>query len=218
MQCPPLETETTGQILRMTQTFVSLSLIMPAASVFEEHLRNEPNTTSRRCVKRLRGIVRPQYPLRVGEVPRFYDVSGSTVEILAIVSKSETDLWLARYASPEFRCVNSRTTSRVSAGGREARDCHHPPRKAGRVLIGFQSEDDWFDYCLEDDPRFLQRTERARRSLQAGRQNRGREGGDIADGVVRHQADRAKSDRLVTFDQDFARRLGPDKVALLGTR
>jgi len=67
---------------------------LPAASVFEEHLRNEPNTTSRRCVKRLRGIVRPQYPLRVGEVPRFYDVSGSTVEILAIVSKSEADLWL----------------------------------------------------------------------------------------------------------------------------
>jgi hypothetical protein len=43
-------------------------------------------------------------------------------------------------------------------------------------------------------------------------------GGDIADGVVRHQADRAKCDCLVTFDRDFARRLGPDKVALLGTR
>ena len=41
--------------------------------------------------------------------------------------------------------------------------------KPAGVLIGFQSEDDWFDYCLEDDPRFLQRTERARRSLQAGR-------------------------------------------------
>ena len=41
--------------------------------------------------------------------------------------------------------------------------------KPAGVLIGFQSEDDWFDYCLEDDPRFLQRTERARRGLQAGR-------------------------------------------------
>jgi hypothetical protein len=37
------------------------------------------------------------------------------------------------------------------------------------VLIGFASEDDWFDYRLEHDPRFLQRIERARQSLRAGR-------------------------------------------------
>jgi hypothetical protein len=37
------------------------------------------------------------------------------------------------------------------------------------VLIGFQSEDDWFDYRLENDPRFLQRIERARKNLQSGR-------------------------------------------------
>ena len=43
-------------------------------------------------------------------------------------------------------------------------------------------------------------------------------GGDFADGVVRHEADRAKCDRLVTFGQGFARHLGPDKVVLLGTR
>lgn len=41
-------------------------------------------------------------------------------------------------------------------------------RPAG-VLIGFESEDDWFDYRLENDPRFLQRIERARESLRAGR-------------------------------------------------
>jgi len=43
-------------------------------------------------------------------------------------------------------------------------------------------------------------------------------GGDFADGVVRYEADRAKSDCIVTFDQSFARLLDPDKVALLGTR
>jgi predicted nucleic-acid-binding protein len=43
-------------------------------------------------------------------------------------------------------------------------------------------------------------------------------GGDFADGVVRHEADRSRCDRIVTFDQGFARLLGPDKVALLGTR
>jgi len=41
--------------------------------------------------------------------------------------------------------------------------------KPAGVLIGFRSEDDWFDYRLEHDPRFLQRIDRARKSLQAGR-------------------------------------------------
>jgi prevent-host-death family protein len=41
-------------------------------------------------------------------------------------------------------------------------------RPAG-VLIGFDSEDDWFDYRLEIDPRFHERVARARASLMAGR-------------------------------------------------
>jgi prevent-host-death family protein len=41
--------------------------------------------------------------------------------------------------------------------------------KPAGVLIGFASEDDWFDYRLENDPRFLARIERARASLRAGR-------------------------------------------------
>lgn len=41
--------------------------------------------------------------------------------------------------------------------------------KPAGVLIGFESEDDWFDYKLESDPRFLQRIEKARASLRAGR-------------------------------------------------
>ncbi|MGA8651774.1 MAG: type II toxin-antitoxin system Phd/YefM family antitoxin [Xanthobacteraceae bacterium] len=41
--------------------------------------------------------------------------------------------------------------------------------KPAGVLIGFKSEDDWFEYRLENDPRFLQRIEKARRSLRAGR-------------------------------------------------
>lgn len=42
-------------------------------------------------------------------------------------------------------------------------------RKPAGVLIGFESEDDWFDYRLENDPRFLQRVEQARQSVRAGR-------------------------------------------------
>ena len=40
--------------------------------------------------------------------------------------------------------------------------------KPAGILIGFRSEEDWFDYRLEHDPRFLQRIATARASLQAG--------------------------------------------------
>ena len=39
--------------------------------------------------------------------------------------------------------------------------------KPAGVLIGFASEDDWFEYRLETDPRFLGRIERARASIRA---------------------------------------------------
>jgi prevent-host-death family protein len=41
--------------------------------------------------------------------------------------------------------------------------------KPAGILIGFESEDDWFDYRLENDSRFLRRVEAARISLRAGR-------------------------------------------------
>jgi len=40
--------------------------------------------------------------------------------------------------------------------------------KPAGVLIGFESEEDWFEYRLERDPRFLRRIEQARNSLRAG--------------------------------------------------
>ena len=44
-------------------------------------------------------------------------------------------------------------------------------RPAG-ILIGFSSEDDWLDYRLEHDPRFLRRIAEARASLRAGQGTR----------------------------------------------
>ncbi len=41
--------------------------------------------------------------------------------------------------------------------------------KPAGILIGFESEDEWFEYRLEHDPAFLQRVERARQSLRVGR-------------------------------------------------
>lgn len=40
----------------------------------EIHLRHEPTRISRSRIKRLRGLARPQFRLRVGEVRVFYDV------------------------------------------------------------------------------------------------------------------------------------------------
>jgi mRNA interferase RelE/StbE len=69
-------------------------------AAMETHLRNEPEKTSRSRVKRLRGLSRPQYRLRVGDVRVFYDVVEGLVEVLAVVPKSETTSWLAQFGKP----------------------------------------------------------------------------------------------------------------------
>jgi mRNA interferase RelE/StbE len=64
----------------------------------ELHLRHEPTKISKSRIKRLRGLSRPQYRLRVGdEIRVFYDVTETRVEVLAIIPKSEMDRWLKRY-------------------------------------------------------------------------------------------------------------------------
>jgi mRNA-degrading endonuclease RelE of RelBE toxin-antitoxin system len=70
-------------------------------TALETHLRHEPEKLSRSRIKRLRGLRQPQYRLRVGEVRIFYDVTGTTVQVLAIVSKQEAGIWLAQFANPE---------------------------------------------------------------------------------------------------------------------
>ncbi len=60
----------------------------------EQHLRYEPTRTSKSRIKRLRGLTRPQYRLRVGDIRVFYDVSESAVEVLTIISKADAKAWL----------------------------------------------------------------------------------------------------------------------------
>lgn len=60
----------------------------------ERHLRHEPTKVSKSRIKRLRGINRPQYRLRVGEIRVYYDITGNHVEVLAIIQKSEAVSWL----------------------------------------------------------------------------------------------------------------------------
>ena len=62
----------------------------------EKHLRYEPERISKSRIKRLRGISRPQYRLRVGEIRVFYDVLEARVEILAIIPKPKAAEWLGK--------------------------------------------------------------------------------------------------------------------------
>jgi len=67
----------------------------------ELHLRHEPTKLSRSRIKRLRGLAKPQFRLRVGEVRVFYDVVGAQVEVLAIVEKSRAVDWLREQGEAE---------------------------------------------------------------------------------------------------------------------
>ena len=62
----------------------------------ETFLRHAPTQVSKSRVTRLRGLARPQFRLRLGEVRVYYDVRESAVEVLAVVPKSKAAEWLKR--------------------------------------------------------------------------------------------------------------------------
>lgn len=62
----------------------------------EIHLRHEPTKISKSRIKRLMGLRRPQYRLRIDEIRVFYDVIENRVEILAVIAKSKASQWLEK--------------------------------------------------------------------------------------------------------------------------
>src|SRR5262249_61244800 len=56
---------------------------------------------------------------RVGEIRVYYDVTGDTVEVLAIVAKSEAESWLAQFGKAEGRRVRSRRARTTFPGTSE---------------------------------------------------------------------------------------------------
>jgi mRNA-degrading endonuclease RelE of RelBE toxin-antitoxin system len=62
----------------------------------EVHLRHEPERASRSRIKRLSGVEKPQYRLRIDDVRVFYDVADGQVKVLAIIPKADAAAWLAR--------------------------------------------------------------------------------------------------------------------------
>lgn len=83
------------------QDLRSLKANLRVRDALEAQLRHEPRKVTKSSIKRLRGLSRPQYRLRAGEVRVFYDVTEDTVEVLAIVAKSEADAWLAQFGNLE---------------------------------------------------------------------------------------------------------------------
>jgi mRNA-degrading endonuclease RelE of RelBE toxin-antitoxin system len=69
-------------------------------ALIETHLRHEPMKISRGRIKRLRGLAKPQFRLRIDEMRVFYDVREQTVEVLAIVEKEQAQRWLAEQGTP----------------------------------------------------------------------------------------------------------------------
>ena len=68
----------------------------------ERHLRFEPKKLSKSRIKRLRGLDRPQYRLRVADTRVFYDVTETRVEVLAIVPKVQAEAWLEAQGTPSL--------------------------------------------------------------------------------------------------------------------
>lgn len=61
------------------------------------HLTHEPTKQSRSRLKRLRDFRHPQFRLMVGAIRVFYDVVGTDIVIMAIMSKEKTIQWLKEH-------------------------------------------------------------------------------------------------------------------------
>jgi mRNA-degrading endonuclease RelE of RelBE toxin-antitoxin system len=73
-----------------------------ARDAIERYLRHQPTAVGGSRIKRLRGLSRPQYRLRVGDDLRvFYDVHEQKVEVLAIVLKAAANEWLERHGESD---------------------------------------------------------------------------------------------------------------------
>jgi len=72
------------------------NLLAQVVDGMERHLRHEPTKSSKSRIKRLLGLSKPQYRLRVDTIRVFYDVSKRNVAVLAIVMKADASAWLAK--------------------------------------------------------------------------------------------------------------------------
>lgn len=114
-------------------------------------------------------MAQPQYRLRVEEIRVFYDVEEATVHVLTIVARPPSEQWLQKAESLMKKIALAEVEDDLAKYLLLAEDEEVVITQGGRpagVLIGFKSEEDWLDWEVENDPRFLQRIEAARQSLR----------------------------------------------------
>jgi mRNA interferase RelE/StbE len=75
------------------------------------HLTHEPTKVSKSRIKRLRGLSRPQYRLRVDDFGVFYDVTETQVQVLAVVTKADAQAWLDEEGTSEEGPARGRSGS-----------------------------------------------------------------------------------------------------------
>jgi hypothetical protein len=122
------------------------------------HLRHEPTKVSKSRIKRLRGLSQPQYRLRVGDI--------------RVSSKRKRRLG-SRNKAPQVQAValaqvKDGLSKYLHLAAHEEIVTTRHGRPAG-VLLGFASDDDWFEYRLEHHPEFLRRVADARTAIREGR-------------------------------------------------
>ena len=137
----------------------------------EKHLRHEPEKLSKSRIKRLRGLSRPRYRLASAKFESStmsramrWKCSQSSQVGGRVIARPVRKSRVKKVSLSEVKDDLSRYLR--EAENREVVITRHG--KPAGVLIGFASEDDWFDYRLENDARFLARIEKARASLRAG--------------------------------------------------
>lgn len=77
-------------------------------------------------------------------------------------------MWRASIKRVPLAEVKDALSRYVRLAGREEIVITRHGRPAA-LLIGFESEDDWFEYQLENHPEFLRRVAEARAAFRAGR-------------------------------------------------
>ena len=110
-------------------------------------MRHEPTKISRSRIKRLRGLRRARVSASWRRGQDFCDIVGNTVEVLAIVRESKASEWLRRTGDHQGT-AHSEVKDQLSECLHESDDSEEVitrHRKPAGVLIGFRSQDDWFD-------------------------------------------------------------------------
>jgi len=128
------------------------------------HLTHEPTRESKSRIKRLREIKHPQFRLRVGEVRVFYDVTERHVVISAIMSKEKT----RKMIKVPLSKVKDNFSEIIKKASKEKVVVTIHGRPAA-VIIGFEDEEDWLEYRLLNDEKFLARVSQSRQQYKEGK-------------------------------------------------